>query len=217
MDAGQPAWRPRLDQCALLRPAGRKSVCFHALHLKQLTRSTTMPKTMKGPGIFLAQFAGDAAPFNSLPAITRWAASLGTEVCSPDLGRAAVRSGQGGVMEHPATRSRASARMQASKSPNCPPICRDSLSPSIRPMTANSTLSRRLPSVATRRPARLGRSIRSSRPPRRRVISGFPPRSALPARWPSPISIPGRSAPGRADRGSLCRAWPPLEADPRHL
>ncbi|MFZ1775587.1 MAG: sugar phosphate isomerase/epimerase [Rhizobiaceae bacterium] len=36
-----------------------------------------MPKTMKGPGIFLAQFAGDAAPFNSLPAITRWAASLG--------------------------------------------------------------------------------------------------------------------------------------------
>lgn len=34
-------------------------------------------KTMKGPGIFLAQFAGDAAPFNSLPAITKWAASLG--------------------------------------------------------------------------------------------------------------------------------------------
>jgi sugar phosphate isomerase/epimerase len=33
--------------------------------------------TMKGPGIFLAQFAGDAAPFNSLPAIARWAADLG--------------------------------------------------------------------------------------------------------------------------------------------
>lgn len=32
---------------------------------------------MKGPGIFLAQFAGDQAPFNSLPAITKWAASLG--------------------------------------------------------------------------------------------------------------------------------------------
>lgn len=32
---------------------------------------------MKGPAIFLAQFAGDAAPFNSLPAITRWAAGLG--------------------------------------------------------------------------------------------------------------------------------------------
>ena len=36
-----------------------------------------MPKTMKGPAIFLAQFAGDAAPFNSWPAITRWAGSLG--------------------------------------------------------------------------------------------------------------------------------------------
>jgi sugar phosphate isomerase/epimerase len=34
-------------------------------------------KTMKGPALFLAQFAGDAAPFNSLDAIARWAASLG--------------------------------------------------------------------------------------------------------------------------------------------
>lgn len=34
-------------------------------------------KTIKGPGIFLAQFAGDAAPFNSLEAIADWAAGLG--------------------------------------------------------------------------------------------------------------------------------------------
>ncbi len=34
-------------------------------------------KTIKGPAIFLAQFAGDAAPFNSLDAIARWAAGLG--------------------------------------------------------------------------------------------------------------------------------------------
>lgn len=32
---------------------------------------------MKGPGIFLAQFAGDTAPFNSLAAICAWAAGLG--------------------------------------------------------------------------------------------------------------------------------------------
>jgi sugar phosphate isomerase/epimerase len=32
---------------------------------------------MKGPAIFLAQFAGDDAPFNSLPAIAKWAAGLG--------------------------------------------------------------------------------------------------------------------------------------------
>jgi sugar phosphate isomerase/epimerase len=36
-----------------------------------------MPATIKGPAIFLAQFAGDSAPFNSLDAICRWAASLG--------------------------------------------------------------------------------------------------------------------------------------------
>ncbi len=34
-------------------------------------------KTIKGPGIFLAQFAGDAAPFNTLENMTRWAVSLG--------------------------------------------------------------------------------------------------------------------------------------------
>jgi sugar phosphate isomerase/epimerase len=34
-------------------------------------------KTIKGPAIFLAQFASDQAPFNSLAAIARWAADLG--------------------------------------------------------------------------------------------------------------------------------------------
>lgn len=38
-----------------------------------------MSKSMKGPAIFLAQFAGDTAPFNSLPAIAKWAAGLGYE------------------------------------------------------------------------------------------------------------------------------------------
>ncbi len=34
-------------------------------------------QTIKGPGIFLAQFAGDAAPFNDLASIAKWAAGLG--------------------------------------------------------------------------------------------------------------------------------------------
>ncbi|MTI00372.1 sugar phosphate isomerase/epimerase [Roseibium sp. RKSG952] len=33
-------------------------------------------KTMKGPGLFLAQFAGDTAPFNSLEGMAGWAAGL---------------------------------------------------------------------------------------------------------------------------------------------
>lgn len=35
--------------------------------------------TLKGPGIFLAQFAGDSAPFNSLQSICEWAKNLGYE------------------------------------------------------------------------------------------------------------------------------------------
>ena len=34
-------------------------------------------KTVKGPAIFLAQFAGDSAPYNSLDAICEWVAGLG--------------------------------------------------------------------------------------------------------------------------------------------
>ena len=34
-------------------------------------------KTIKGPGIFLAQFAGDQAPFNTLAGMAQWAAGLG--------------------------------------------------------------------------------------------------------------------------------------------
>ena len=34
-------------------------------------------RTIKGPGIFLAQFAGDDAPFNSLKGMAGWAAGLG--------------------------------------------------------------------------------------------------------------------------------------------
>ena len=35
--------------------------------------------TIKGPAIFLAQFAGDEAPFNSLATMAGWAADLGYE------------------------------------------------------------------------------------------------------------------------------------------
>ena len=34
-------------------------------------------KTLRGPAVFLAQFAGDAAPFNSLEAIAHWAQGCG--------------------------------------------------------------------------------------------------------------------------------------------
>ena len=36
-------------------------------------------KTIKGPAIFLAQYVGDEAPFNTWNVITKWAAELGYE------------------------------------------------------------------------------------------------------------------------------------------
>jgi sugar phosphate isomerase/epimerase len=36
-----------------------------------------VPSNIKGPGIYLAQFASDQAPFNSWAGITRWAGALG--------------------------------------------------------------------------------------------------------------------------------------------
>ena len=33
--------------------------------------------SIKGPAIFLAQFAGDEAPFNNLENISKWASDLG--------------------------------------------------------------------------------------------------------------------------------------------
>ena len=36
-------------------------------------------KKIKGPAIFLAQFVGEEAPFNSLENICKWASSLGYE------------------------------------------------------------------------------------------------------------------------------------------
>src|SRR5690242_3565494 len=34
-------------------------------------------RTIKGPGIFLAQFMGDTAPFNDMKSICKWAKDLG--------------------------------------------------------------------------------------------------------------------------------------------
>ena len=64
-------------------------------------------KTMKGPAIFLAQFAGDKAPFNSLKSIAEWAASLGYEgIQIPSWDGRLLRPRQGGAARRPiATRS----------------------------------------------------------------------------------------------------------------
>ena len=50
---------------------------FRELQIRAQPRGGETMKTMKGPALFLAQFAGDAAPFNSWAGITKWAADCG--------------------------------------------------------------------------------------------------------------------------------------------
>ena len=56
--------------CKLAQTAGRTD------RLRLGNKGTAM-KTIKGPGIFLAQFVGGAPPFDSLDGLARWAAGLG--------------------------------------------------------------------------------------------------------------------------------------------
>jgi len=42
-----------------------------------MAKTTKTRGAMRGPGIFLAQFMGDQAPFNSWQTVTKWAGSLG--------------------------------------------------------------------------------------------------------------------------------------------
>lgn len=84
-------------------------------------------KTIQGPGIFLAQFAGDSAPFNTLDGMAGWAAGLGfkgiqtragTGGCSIWSGRQRARL--------IATRCGALLRATVSPSPSFPRICKAS-------------------------------------------------------------------------------------------
>jgi len=47
-------------------------------------------KTLKGPGIFLAQYIGDQAPFNSLSSIAAWAAGLGFKAVQVPCGNPGI-------------------------------------------------------------------------------------------------------------------------------
>ena len=64
-------------------------------------------RSIKGPAIFLAQFAGDEAPFNSLDAITKWAARSATRACRSRPGRALFDLEKAAESQTYATRSRA--------------------------------------------------------------------------------------------------------------
>ena len=153
-------------------------------------------KMIKGPAIFLAQFAGDAAPFNSLDAICGWAASLGYKgIQIPswdgrlfDLNKASESQAyadevKGVAARHGLSITELSTHLQGqlvAVHPAYDAPFDGFAAPDVR---GNS------------RPARNGPSIRSSAPSWRPGGSGSVRRRRSPARLPGPMSIPGRSVP----------------------
>ena len=175
-----------------------------------------MSAKVKGPAIFLAQFAGDAAPFNSFDAICKWAASLGYKgVQIPtwdgrlfDLTKAAASKTY--CDEIDGHRRRATA----SRSPNFRPICRASSSRSIRPMTRRSTPSRRPKCTASPRERQkwaveqvmmAAQGLAASRP------EGHASRFSGALAWPFVYPWPQR-APGLIETAfeELAQRWKPI-------
>jgi sugar phosphate isomerase/epimerase len=61
--------------CAVTPPQLSKGLLWRKANFIYFKRK--FMKTIKGPAIFLAQFMGDTAPFNTLEGVCKWAASLG--------------------------------------------------------------------------------------------------------------------------------------------
>ncbi len=196
-------------------PRRKPHLAAAGVDLDLMTEEERLPKTLKGPGLFLAQFAGDAAPFDTLDGICRWAAGLGYKgVQIPtwdarlfDLARAAESKTY--CDEVAGTCRRARPRRDRAVDPPAGPARRRQS----RPTTRRSTPSPPRPCAAGRRSGRPGRSTSSGSRPVRRAISASHRASPSPARWPGPSSIPGRSARPASSRrafAELARRWTPI-------
>ena len=154
-----------------------------------------MASNVKGPAIFLAQFAGDEAPFNSFDFICRWAAGHGYEgVQLPtwdarliDLAKAASSKAYcdelaGVAASHGIAITELSTHLQGQLVAVNPAF--DEAFDGFAPPQVRET----------RRPGRRGRSTRCCRPRRPRGTWGSMPRCHSPARSHGPSSIHGPSA-----------------------
>src|ERR1044071_3125482 len=133
-------------------------------------------KTIKGPAIFLTQFAGDAPPFNNLKSIAGWAAGLGFK----------------GV-QIPTWDARLFDLKRAAESQTYCDDVKGILAERGLEVTELSTASRRPRSAANRPRARRGRSSSSSSRRARRAASASRSTPHSPAAWRGHTSIRFRS------------------------
>ena len=186
------------------------------LNRRNLMSATNQPATMKGPAIFLAQFVGNAQPFNSFAAICGWAAGLGYKgvqvptsdprlididkaavsqtYCDEIAGVAEPRPGDHRIVHPPARTTRR---------------CSSGLQRGLRCFRSGCSQGQ------AEGTSDLG-DDQMKRRRRRPAASVSPAASALPARWPGPFFIHGRSGRG-PDRYRVRRTRASLASDPRRL
>jgi hypothetical protein len=173
---------------------------------------------MKGPAVFLAQFMGDAAPFDTLPSAARWMADagyVGVQIPTWDKPPAStwtLRGGEPGLLRRT---GRHLPRGGASRLPSCRRICRGNWSRCTRPMTWQfDALCARcmLNGKPAERQAMGGRATPSGR--QGEPAAGAQRACDLFRRARLALSLSLAAAAGRTGRGSVRRAgasrWRPI-------
>ena len=175
-------------------------------------------RTIKGPGLFLAQFARDTPPHNTLEGIARWAKNYGYKAIQIptwdrrffDLDRA--YESEAYCDEIKGRLADVGIAISELSTPFSGP---DGLRPSglrcdvRRPMPrAGARRSREAAPLGGRSGAQGGQGVATVRPERTRELHRLAGLAVF-------LSL--SAAPGRPDRGLLRRAGAPLEADPRRL
>ena len=178
-----------------------------------------MPSTMKGPAIFLAQFAGDAAPFNFAEVDRRMGGRARLQGrADPDLGRAACST------------SKKAAESKA-YCDEVKGICADAgveiteLSTHLQGQLVavhpayDSQFDGFAPAKVHNNPkARQKWAVEQMKYARQGLAASRPERVGLLLRRARlPLSLSVAAAPGRPDRGGVRRTRQALEADPRRL
>ena len=94
-------------------------------------------KTLKGPAIFLAQFASDTPPFNALGPMAQWVASLGYKgVQIPSWDRRLFDLDRAAESKTYCDELIGNLAARGLASPSCRRICKGSSSRCIRPTIA---------------------------------------------------------------------------------
>ena len=175
-------------------------------------------KTIKGPAIFLAQFVGDKAPFDTLDNMCRWAASLGYKgIQIPTWASQPHRHRQGRDVEDLLRRAQghrrqARPRHHRALEPHHRPARRRApgLRHAVRRLRAQGSprQSQGAPEMGGEDPHQLRQGLAEPRPQGARHLLGR-------ARLALHLSVPAASR--RPRRRGLRRAGQPLAADPQRV